>query len=207
MSATPSPHSDNTLHISAICSVALLAARAFQWEIEDGAPFAGIVVVGVSWISAVAAALWSLVYAIRHARAGLSVFLPLTISLGALVLARVVPFTTISIDVNFWMNKAAREYVVEQVRTSALVPNVDHNGHLISLPTGTGLSAGGDEIVVEGSSKHTFVFFFTFRGIMDNYSGFLWVPEGMTPNEFWDVAERGTQVIRYGDNWYFIGHR
>ena len=51
-----------------------------------------------------------------------------------------------------------------------------------------------------------YVFFYTFRGILDNYSGFLWVPEGGKPELFQDAGESGTEVLFYGGNWYFIGH-
>ncbi len=52
------------------------------------------------------------------------------------------------------------------------------------------------------------MFFFTFRGVLDNYSGFLFVPDGGDPKEFYDLGEPGsTQLVKYGKNWYWAGHR
>lgn len=36
------------------------------------------------------------------------------------------------------------------------------------------------QIVVEGEPGAPYVFFFTFRGVLDSYSSFLWVPTGAT---------------------------
>lgn len=86
-----------------------------------------------------------------------------------------------------------------------------YNASLIALPKPPNLSMGGNEIIVEGVTKNPYVFFFTFRGIVDKdfdpYSGFLWVPDGGKPEQFMDANESGTEIVPFSGHWYFIGHR
>ena len=67
---------------------------------------------------------------------------------------------------------------------------------------------GGNEVVVESHDGANYVFFFTFRGILDNYSGFLYVPEGGKASRFSDLSEQdSTQIKHLENNWYFTSHR
>lgn len=138
---------------------------------------------------------------------GAYAFAPLIVSARTLLVAFYVPFTQLWLQANFNLNRAAREHVVEKVRSGTFVPNVAHNDNLSALPKGSGVSMGGDEILVEGPSSNPYVFFFTFRGILDNYSGFLWVPDGGRPERFGDAGEPGTEIEPLDGNWYFIGYR
>jgi hypothetical protein len=40
---------------------------------------------------------------------------------------------------------------------------------------------GGNEVAVEEHAIKKYVLFFTFQGILDQYAGFLFVPEGGPP--------------------------
>ena len=67
---------------------------------------------------------------------------------------------------------------------------------------------GGNEVVVEEHDDKTYVLFFTFRGVLDNYSGFLYVPDGGSPSLFSDLDEQQfTQIVPLEENWYFVSHR
>lgn len=180
----------------------------FQWNIIDAfTPFLGGPLLGLAWLLVMISAVLASVHAFRHKNKGVYAFVPLMISTSTLLAAFFVPFTQLWLYANFNLDKAAREQVVEEIRSGTLVPNVAHNEKLIALPKGSGVSMGGDEIVVEGPSSNPYVFFFTFRGILDNYSGFLWVPNGGRPEQFGDAGEPGTEIESLGGNWYFIGHR
>ena len=50
------------------------------------------------------------------------------------------------------------------------------------------------------------MFFFTYRGILDNYSGFLFVHSGGDPRRFADLGEPTTDIIQQEDHWYFAAH-
>ncbi|MEY4589936.1 MAG: hypothetical protein RL497_2012 [Pseudomonadota bacterium] len=203
--ATPST---KTLYFSVISAVILLVSLTFQWNIIDiVTPFFILPFLGVAWFLVLLSVISGVVQADQHKSKGISAFLPLVISCSTLLAAFFIPFTQIWLYANFHLYKSTREKVVEKVKAGILVPNIPHNASLIALPEGTGVSMGGDEIVVEGAANNPYVFFYTFRGIMDNYSGFLWVPDGGKPEQFSDAAEPSTEIEALGGNWYFVGHR
>jgi hypothetical protein len=202
------PKPSKTLGFAIASSAMLLLALMFQWNIIDVLTlFIGLPLLGLVWLVVVFGVIWSVIYAYRHRREGLPAYRPTFVYGGAIVIALFVPFTQLWLYANFHINKAAREQVIAKVRSGDFKPNVSHNASLIALPNGYGVSKGGDEIIVQGDRNNPFVFFFTFRGILDNYSGFLWVPDGETPQEFQDAGEAGTEIEPFGGNWYFIGHR
>jgi hypothetical protein len=189
-------------------AIPLLLVEMFQWDIIDWiTPFLMGPLFGLLWLIVAIAVVASWVSAYRHRREGWGALAPCAVLLVAILAALFVPFTDIWLSVNFHLKKAGRERVIAQVASGELVPNVSYNSKLIALPRGSGVSKGGDEIVVEGPVKSAYVFFYTYRGILDNYSGFLWVPNGRKPEEFSDAGEKGTQIERFGGNWYFVGHR
>ncbi len=186
----------------------LLMSLVFQWNIIDAlTPFLGGPLLGLAWLLVMISAVFASAYAYRHRSKGAYAFAPLMVSTGTLLVAFFVPFTQLWLYGNFNLNKSARQQVVENVKSGTFKPNVAHNAKLIALPKGSGVSMGGDVIIVEGPSSNPYVFFFTFRGILDNYSGFLWVPDGGRPEDFGDADEPGTEIESFGGNWYFIGHR
>jgi hypothetical protein len=208
---TSSPRSvglSKTLCFAAASALALLLVMMFQWDIVDAVtPFLLGPLLASLWVLVALTMIWSLGYAYRYRREGSFVLVPLMISATTLLAAWFVPFTDLWLYANFHLKKAQRELVVAQVTNGELVPNVSHNPKLIALRSGVGVSKGGDEIIVEGLPNEPYVFFFTYRGVLDNYSGFLWVPKGGRPEQFGDAAETGTQIESLGDNWYFVGHR
>jgi hypothetical protein len=71
---------------------------------------------------------------------------------------------------------------------------------------GPDVSKGGNEIVVEEHGGQRFVFFYTYRGILSHYSGYLFVPTGADPRSFRDAADRRIAFDRRSANWYFLTH-
>jgi hypothetical protein len=196
------------LKFSVISALVVWGVLAFQWNIIDAVTvFLAAPLLGMVWLLAIASVVVTLVHAILRRKDGVSALAPMLVSTVALLGAWFVPFTELWLYANFHTKKAAREQVVARIKSGALAPNVDYNGKLIVLPRGSGLSIGGDEIVVEGTSRNPYVFFLTFRGILDNYSGFLWVPDGGQPEQFGDASEPHTQIKSFGDHWYFIAHQ
>lgn len=180
----------------------------FQWNIIDAlTPFLGVPLLGLAWLLVIISAVLASAHAYRHRSKGAYAFAPLIVSTCTLLVAFFIPFTQLWLYGNFHLNKSAREQVVENVKSGTLTPNVAHNPKLIALPKDSGVSMGGDEVIVEGPSSNPYVFFFTFRGILDSYSGFLWVPDGGSPEQFGDAGEPGTEIESFGGSWYFIGHR
>ena len=195
------------LTYSVISSGILLLVLAFQWNIVDFlTPLLTLPLLGIAWLLQMLGVILSFLFVYRRRRDGVAAFVPLAVSALAILLAIFVPFTQMWLHVNFDMHKAAREQIIAKVRSGALKPNVSYDDNLIALPKSYNVSMGGEEIIVQGALKNPYVFFFTYRGILDSYSGFLWVPKGKDPRNFMDSGEAGGEIVPFGGDWYFIGH-
>jgi hypothetical protein len=133
---------------------------------------------------------------------------PLATQLLTFVILEFVPFTKLWVNADFHLYESQRQEIVEKVYSGELVPNVEYNSSLIALGSEySKVSMGGNEIQIQDINGLKYVFFFTFRGILDNYSGFLYVPDGGDPINFADLNEKDvTQIIKYADNWYYTSH-
>jgi hypothetical protein len=133
---------------------------------------------------------------------------PLATQLLTFVILEFVPFTKLWVNADFHLYESQRQEIVEKVYSGELVPNVEYNSSLIALGSEySKVSMGGNEIQIQDINGLKYVFFFTFRGILDNYSGFLYVPDGGDPINFADLNEEDvTQIIKYADNWYYTSH-
>ncbi|KIL43121.1 hypothetical protein KR50_35240 [Jeotgalibacillus campisalis] len=124
------------------------------------------------------------------------------IQAAAIVLLFTVPFNQIVLEMDFNMNKSERLEVVAQVQDGSLQPNVMHNSSLIRLPEEySSLSNGGGEIVVEKHEDDYSVLFFTFRGILDGFSGFVYSNKKPETNAFGGDFK---EVERMAEDWYFV---
>jgi hypothetical protein len=49
------------------------------------------------------------------------------------------------------------------------------------------------------------VFFYTFRGVLGHYSGFLFVPEGGTPESYGESnGDRLIEIMPMEPHWHFV---
>ncbi|TCS96684.1 hypothetical protein [Hazenella coriacea] len=114
------------------------------------------------------------------------------------------PFNQIILDLDFKMNKSEREKVIKMVENQTIKPNVSYNPSLIRLPKEyQHLSKGGGEIVLEKNGNDYYIFFYTFRGLIDNFSGFVYSPNDKEPNPD-DFGVDFIEVDKLDKNWYFI---
>ncbi len=163
------------------------------------------------WIAGapfVICAVWSLIQ-VRHVRKhGIVWLVPAALSFAAYVFLATVPFTEWWLDLNFWRHRAEREKVVTLVAQDELKPNVAHSRQLIALDSTFGrVSAGGNDIIVRRKDGRTYVLFFTFRGILSRYSGFLNIPPDGSVEEYRELGgDRGREKVRITDRWYFVSH-
>ncbi|MDH4120241.1 MAG: hypothetical protein OEV94_00845 [Deltaproteobacteria bacterium] len=194
---------------SLAASLALLLVTFFQWSLIDWLTvFLFPLLLFILWVNFLGAAIWSVVYFLIHLKRWRVSLPPVMVCAVTLALLYFVPFTKLWLDLDFVLYKSAREELVEQVLNNTLKPNVSHNPDLIALPWhAPRVSMGGNEIVVEKHEGITYVFFYTFRGILDNYSGFLYVPKGGRPEKFSDLNETdSTQLVRLDDHWFYVSH-
>ncbi|MPW27077.1 hypothetical protein GC105_14945 [Alkalibaculum sp. M08DMB] len=126
---------------------------------------------------------------------------PLAVQVITILLLFFFPFNQIILNIDFKSNMYERQEVVAMVKNHTLKPNISYNPSLIHLPEKyTHLSKGGGDIIVEKYEEEYNVFFFTFRGILDNYSGFVY-----TSNDVIFFEEDIKQTKKFDESWYFIG--
>lgn len=193
---------------SIVVSLCLLLLNAFQWIIIDKiTPFIYIPLITFCWFVFLILWIYGFYKGIkRYKLAGLKSFLPSGIMTLFLLLIIFIPFTTIWINFNFSKFKKERELVVNQIYTQTLLPNVEYNKDLIHLDNSYSLlSMGGNDIFLMKDENNTYVLFYTYRGISDNYSGFVHTKNTLGINDFFkNRACSSSQVIKMDRNWYYI---
>jgi hypothetical protein len=65
------------------------------------------------------------------------------------------------------------------------------------------LSKGGGDIVVETKGKAKSILFFTYRGMLDNFSGFVYNPNDNKPSKS-DFNGDFEQIKKVHKNWYYV---
>ena len=196
--------------VALVISAFLILVIAFQWSLDDLlTPFLMPPLLALVWLLFMVVTVWSLVHLMRHEK-GLRNAIPAIICALTLGIVMLVPFTKLWLHFNFALNKSARERVVHDVSVDRLKPNrIFASGvGMISLTDQTpNISAGGNEIQTATYNGKTYVFFYTFRGILNSYSGFLYVPTGGDPGAFFDVNEEPRPLsYKYDDHWFFVTH-
>lgn len=188
------------------CSVLVLLS-AFEWTLIDWlTPFLFLPLIGAAWLAFGGAVLFGAFQWIRRRREGIKPGAPLLLCAITLATVLFVPFTNIWLWIDFHTKVAEREAVVQRIYSGQLQPNVPHNKRLIALGDGRKLSMGGNEVLVDVHDGKTYVLFFTYRGIMDNYSGFLFVPKGGAPGNFSEMNDRTAQLTKFSESWYYASH-
>ncbi|KTG20529.1 hypothetical protein NQU96_16485 [Pseudoalteromonas elyakovii] len=200
---------ENRAKLAVGVSAFAILIMAFQWSIIDWiTPFLMMPLMLVVFIVFLTGLGFSISCLFKFKEIRWLATIPLAVQLVALAVLEFVPFTKLWINADFHLYESQRQEVVARVYSGELVSNVQHNSSLIALGSEySKISMGGNEIVVQDIDGSKYVFFYTFRGILDNYSGFLYVPDGGDPRSYADLDEEDvTQIIKYADNWYYTSH-
>ena len=194
------------MELSVIGSVAIILLNIFRWSLVDVLtpflePFVEIIVGGFFLILLIR----SIVTAIsRFKKEGKKALVPLIINAATLLIVFFVPFTRLTIALDFRMNLSAREQVVGMIQNKNLVPNVSYNKELLALPKQyQNLSKGGGEVLVEPTEGSSNIFFFTFRGVTDNFSGFVYRSDDKQPSNG-DFGCDYVNLIKMREYWYWM---
>jgi hypothetical protein len=152
--------------------------------------------------------LWSAILLIRVRRGGVKFAGPFLICALTLAILIWAPLQQIALQRNFDRHRAERERIVARVEAGELKPNVESNENLIALGDGEpNVSAGGNDIVVDQTDQGSYVLFLTSRGLKHSFTGFLHVPPGGDPKNFFEFDDKPpTQLVRYGKDWYFVAN-
>jgi hypothetical protein len=197
------------LRIAIVTSVLALAARALLWSIVDVlTPFA---IWPIGMATAIALGV-NLVFAVVHlalrARTdGVRAATPLAVLASAGALLTVVPFDHIAIRADYAFHRGQRARALVLYGQNHLEPVwTNPHGALLKLPPDlASASRGGGEIVTCGAGTDASLLFFTYRGMLGHYSGFLYRPDGTPPP---DDCEDGRyrEVVREDERWFFVSH-
>lgn len=202
MRRTPSPELPPVFWASLATSSLLIGINLFRWWLIDLLfifEFLLELLAGGLFLVSLLGSLSYFVSRLRK-RGHLKAFLPLGLQVLTLILVWLVPFTDLAVDLDFQLNLQARERVVALVKAGALRPN-EHD--LAGLAReDQHLSKGGGEIRIERDAQALMVFFFTFRGVTDNYSGFIYRSNPQAP----PVTAFGGEIVqtkKMRDHWFW----
>lgn len=185
-----------------IFGVLLFATNWFFWDIIDIiTPFLAFIPVIACMVLALIFLIGAIIYIVKNVKAEKwKAFIPLAILAASLTMYVTFPFTKVRLDCDFKLNLTARNQIIDMIKTGKLMPE-EKNKTLITLPQRyKHLSKGGGEVMVEKHSEHQVYLFFTYRGILDNYSGFVYDP---AENAQAELCHEYVEVERLGDCWYF----
>ena len=189
------------LVLSVVSSALVILYKFFQWEIVDIVtefiilPI-WLIVFGFFGVVTVR----TIIYLFKFKE-----WRPVAIQVVTILLLLFFPFTRIILDLDFKLHKTEREKVIQMVENGTLKPNVSHDSTLIHLPKEyQHLSKGGGEIIVERNANSYSVLFFTYRGILDNFSGFVYVPNDQRPYKN-DFDGDFKEIKKFYKNWYWVG--
>jgi hypothetical protein len=191
-----------------ICAGTLLLAT-FESSMADFP--SGLVLLGILPLTALlffGCCVWTATLLLRIRKGGVKFALPFLICAITLALLVYAPLQKVALQRDFYWHRADRERIVARVEAGELKPNVSHNENLIALgDSEPNVSAGGNDIVVDQATEGTYVLFLTSRGLKHYFTGFLHVPPGGDPNNFFEFEDKApSQLVRYDKDWYFVAN-
>jgi hypothetical protein len=197
------------LAAATLISAVTLSVATFELAMADWpSGFVLLVVVPLMALLFCGCALWSATLLLRIRKGGLKFALPFLVYALALAALVYAPLHKIALQQNFDWHRKTRERIVAQIEAGELKPNVSYNKNLIALgDREPNVSAGGNDIVVDEADEGTYVLFLTTRGLKHYFTGFLRVPRGGDPKNFFEFEDKPpSQLVRYDKDWYFVAN-
>lgn len=187
------------LWLSILSSLCMLLLQFFQWNlIEIFSPF----LMPVVWL--LVYGFFLAVFIVSTIRLLKKNWKPFGVQIITILLLFLIPFNQIVLDIDFKVNTKERDEVISKIQDGTLKPNVPHNSSLIHLPDNYDhLSKGGGDIVIEKQGEKYSVLFFTFRGVLDGFSGFVYSPNDQEP-QLRSFGGNLKEIVKIEDYWYFI---
>jgi len=207
--AVAKPSVRTALLASAIISTGTLLLATFELSMADWP--SGFVLLGILPLTALlffGCGIWTATLLLRIRRGGAKFAIPFLICAATLALLVYAPLQKVALQRNFHWHRADRERIVARVEAGELTPNVSYNKNLIALgDKEPNVSAGGNDVVVDQADKGSYVLFLTSRGLKHYFTGFLRVPPGADPKDFFEFDDKPpSQLVRYDKDWYFVAN-
>jgi hypothetical protein len=207
--AVAKPSVRTALLAAAIISIGTLLLATFELSMADWP--SGFVLLGILPLTALmffGCCVWTATLLFHARRGGARFAIPFLICAATLALLVYAPLQKVALSRNFHWHRADRERIVSRVEAGELKPNVDTNKNLIALgDKEPNVSAGGNDIVVDQADRGSYVLFLTSRGLKHYFTGFLRVPPGSDPKDFFEFDDKPpSQLVRYDTDWYFVAN-
>ncbi|MDW4510947.1 MULTISPECIES: hypothetical protein [Priestia] len=188
------------LLLSLISSLFVILVSLFQWDLVDMiTEFLMLPIWLFVYAFFIIMTIWTLIHLFKKRK-----WQPFVIQLITISLWFFFPFNQVNLDLNFKIHQDKREEVATQIENGVIKPNVSDSPSLIQLPKKyTQLSKGGGDIVVETKGKAKSILFFTYRGMLDNFSGFVYNPYDNKPSKS-DFNGDFKQIKKVHKNWYYV---
>lgn len=138
-------------------------------------------------------------FTIRKKR--LLAFIPFLINLISIILLIFIPFKDMNLKKDIENNFNKRNIIVKKVKQGELI--ADSRDRILLPFQYQYLSKGGGEILARQENGIFYLFFYTFRGVLDNFSGLLYVSDDKLPKK--NIFGSDTkQLIKIRENWYWL---
>ena len=188
------------LLLSLISSLFVILVSLFQWDLVDIiTEFLMLPIWLFVYAFFIIMTIWTLIHLFKKRK-----WQPFVIQLITILLWFLFPFNQVNLDFNFKIHQDKREEVATKIENGVIKPNVSDSPSLIQLPKKyTQLSKGGGDIVVETKGKAKSILFFTYRGMLDNFSGFVYNPNDNKPSKS-DFNGDFKQIKKVHKNWYYV---
>ncbi|MBY0091654.1 hypothetical protein H7S74_19420 [Priestia aryabhattai] len=188
------------LLLSLISSLLVILVSLFQWDLVDIiTEFLMLPIWLFVYAFFIIMTIWTLIHLFKKRK-----WQPFVIQLITISLWFFFPFNQVNLDLNFKIHQDKREEVATKIENGVIKPNVSDSPSLIQLPKKyTQLSKGEGDIVVETKGKAKSILFFTYRGMLDNFSGFVYNPNDNKPSKS-DFNGDFKQIKKVHKNWYYV---
>jgi hypothetical protein len=207
--AVAKPSVRSALLAAAVISTGTLLLATFELSMADWP--SGFVLLGILPLTALlffGCCVWTATLLLRIPRGGIKFAIPFLICAVTLALLVYAPLQKVALQRNFYWHRADRERIVARIEAGELKPNVEYNKSMIALgDKEPNVSAGGNDIVVDQAERGSYVLFLTSRGLKHYFTGFLRVPPGADPKDFFEFDDKPpSQLVRYDKDWYFVAN-
>ncbi len=155
----------------------------------------------------------SIVYWVRKRNIVSRPFIPFVFTILATCFIAYFPFNALTLRIDFQLKLSEREKIVTMINNKTISCDTAKTTWAKIPREYSNLSAGSPDVLVENIDGTTCIFFYTFRGITDNFSGFVWVGDERVMSKI-TIGQFGVsrifyepiEIIKFAAHWYFIAN-
>jgi hypothetical protein len=179
----------------------------FQW---DAVTVITVFLMPFYWLTVGAVIIGMFVAAIiqavkrRNGKPLVRLLAPFVIVAALLFALRYVPFTRLYLEADFALHTAGREEVVRLIEAGEIDFDGERSGRVALPARYARLSKSGD-VLIRITDSGVDVLFFTFDGILDNFSGYVYSSEDSESAGYSFVwANSLREFVKKKEHWYWV---